>query len=223
MEAEVLEPTVTVMQQPSEPVLDLSNDVLYKDMVTLTETKTEAAAISDEVIEKTASESFEPSLEPDEDFDLIQSNDGDKKPLGEKEIPYDYNDAAETVVFFIDGVMQFGLPFVYKRVAFPSPEERNLVNENERRFILSYGATKPNSVLKIVEGDSLFELYERWVEVKEIIKDIPLTDVEAAKLMKPWARCLQKWGRKPGPEMDLIMANVAVYTSRFAPLMGGGK
>lgn len=200
-----------------EPEIDFSGDAIFEDLANPTEAKTIVGEKTHDIIEaeaEAAGGKFSPpidndSQEPEAPGRKVDANVSDK----------DYLESAESLL----GALDFGnvlvLPWAYMRAAF-SKDERALVKKHQKRFQLASKA-KPESKLRVMESDEVQELFERWLEVREIVDDIPFTDDEIKKLSGPLSRVLKKYAKKPGPEGELIMAVFAIYGTRLTPILGG--
>lgn len=199
-----------------EPVIDFSGDAIGEDLARTTESKTIIAEKTAESIEAEAIAAGGEFLPP---IDNESQNSKAPVEVEPNVSDKDYLESAESLL----GALDFGnvlvLPWAYMRAAF-NKDERAVIKMHQKRFQLASKA-KPESKLRVMESDEVQELFERWLEVREIVDDIPFTDDEIKKLSGPLSRVLKKYAKKPGPEGELIMAVLAIYGTRLTPILGG--
>ncbi len=195
------------MEFPIEVPIDLSNDELGKDMLTPTEVKQKGVVIDETAIEAEAENKIEfkpaaPVIEPP-----VEKED----PI----IPVNYRESAELAIGSIDSLNRLVFPWAYLRTEF-SRSERDLLKKNVRKFKMIRG--RRDSVIYENMEDQLKDLYDRWIEVVQIIDEIPFSEEEQNMLVTPLEAVLRKYAKAPGPESALILAVGAIYTKRVTPL-----
>lgn len=195
------------MEFPVEIPIDLSNDELGKDMLTPTEVKNLGVSVDDSVIEAEAENKIE--------FKPAPAEVEPQAEVVEPAIPVNYRDSAEMVIGSIDSINRLVFPWAYLRTEF-SRSERDLLKKNVRKFKMIRG--RRDSVIYENMEDQLKDLYDRWVEVVQIIDEIPFTEEEQNMLVTPLEAVLRKYAKAPGPESALILAIGAIYTRRVTPL-----
>ena len=198
------------MDFPQEIEIDFSGDDLAAELFKATEVKAQGGEVDDAVIESMA-EAEAAFIPPKE---VVE-------PAPEKEMPampVDYYDAAETTIYMVDGVNRLAFPWAYFRSAF-TRHERRLIKENVRLFKVI--ERKPGGSNFEALSDELKDIFERWLEVREIVAEIPFTDKEVEYLAKPLSKVLEKYAKAPGPEAALGSAILMVYGKRIAPIMSG--
>lgn len=197
------------MEFPQEIEIDFSGDQLAEELFKATEVKAKGGEVDDIVIESMA----------EAEADFIPNKEVEKAP--EKDIPalpVDYYEAAETTIYMVDGVNRLAFPWAYFRSAF-TRHERRLIKENVRLFKVI--ERKPGGSNFEALSDELKDILERWIEVREIVAEIPFSDKEVEYLAKPLSKVLEKYAKAPGPEAALGSAILMVYGKRIAPIMSG--
>ena len=186
------------------------NDELLKQLKEATETKSVTASPED--------------FSPDDPLNLNPApkiNKADftpelhSEPIPEPEPPaeplpvIDYKEQARLLIAFVDGFQSLALPIAYQKSYFNEQETEQL-KELKKRMEL------PGETV-LTEQDQ--DLYSKYNDCQELIKDLPFTDREIKMLENPMSAVMEKYNFTPGPESLLIGAVFTVMAPRLAPLL----
>jgi len=184
------------------------NDDLLKELAEATEIKPEPdtvtplSAIPGDESPGDTFRDFRP--EPKRQPDPEPGDDHDPTP------PISYKEQASYLIAFVDGFQSLALPVAYQRSYF-TEEERDRLKSIEKRM-------KDSAAGGIVEAVDQ-ELYKKYVECDEMIKNLPFTEKEVNLLTTPLAAVMEKYKFTPGPETLLMGAIFTVMAPRLAPLL----
>lgn len=144
-----------------------------------------------------------------DEFNVFEEIQPEKEPEAEppKRI-FSYLEEAEQYVELFSGTQEIALPKLYNSVLF-TPVEREKLKK---------ALNKLNTNVAI-DNDEESELITRYDSLKELITNIPLTEHEKNKIVKPLSKCLEIWKSVPSPTFALLCAIFMVEIPRILPLI----
>lgn len=148
------------------------------------------------------------------DDEIPGDTDDDDGPESDPESePTDFLNEAGFWIAFVDNVNQLLLlPWAYRRTLFTADELRMVHACLEKR-------RPQNGVIIEPEWtDKEKELLSRFRDMQRLIDMIPLSEDEVNMLKQPLADVMKKYGITSGPEIKLLAAVGAVFSTRYMPL-----